>query len=479
MIINNDDHALMEDIINYTLTKSKDVAIELVIRPECNQKCKYCYLVQHGKETYPTRASNEQILNNTNKLIDYFIEKDYLIKRFDLFAGDLFYDDLFFDLIPIFYRYYSWVNENHYDFIQHHHRYPDKIVDPAIVVPCNMSFCENDEKIAKVKECQKILHDLGVALYFSYSTDGKYATDSREQKTVPDEFFHKVFKFCEEMNWGVHPIISYENIDSAINNYNWFKEIFKQYRLNDGSDLPYFLEARNDGWTSETIEKYQKFLYYILDDIFHEGANSNAELFFDCFLRIFQKDSQNKYKFVEREAMLYNLLALNIENIVPCGIGLINLYIYMGDLSIIPCHRTAYPELRGGNFKIKNDKIVGITAAEGYNAYLHASHFHGAYRPGCVTCDYNDFCLKNCLGASYEKFGDINIPVPSVCQLLQAKINTIVEYYHDVGIFHWLFQTEPEYPCNTSFKKLLLKLGYLEYEKYTDLGELRKDDYSS
>jgi hypothetical protein len=29
------------------------------------------------------------------------------------------------------------------------------------------------------------------------------------------------------MDWGVHPMISYENIDVAIDNYEWFKTKMK------------------------------------------------------------------------------------------------------------------------------------------------------------------------------------------------------------------------------------------------------------
>jgi MoaA/NifB/PqqE/SkfB family radical SAM enzyme len=121
MQLNNDDNLLLENIIYNSMTKNKDVSIELVIRPDCDQKCDYCYLKQYGKDSYPVRATKQQIIHNTNLLIDYFIEKEYLIKRFDLFAGDMFYDNLFFDIIPIMYRYYKWIYDNHKDFIEWHH----------------------------------------------------------------------------------------------------------------------------------------------------------------------------------------------------------------------------------------------------------------------------------------------------------------------------------------------------------------------
>ena len=74
MQLNKDDNLLLENIIHNSLTKNKDIAIELVVRPDCDQKCDYCYLRQYGKESYPNRATQHEIINNTNLLIDYFIK---------------------------------------------------------------------------------------------------------------------------------------------------------------------------------------------------------------------------------------------------------------------------------------------------------------------------------------------------------------------------------------------------------------------
>ena len=104
-----DDHLLLNNIINSLMHKKKyGATVELIIRPECNQQCKYCYLKQYGHESYPIRANKEQIINNVTSIMNYFIEQDYKIKRMDLFAGDMFYDNLFFDIIEPIKLYYTF-----------------------------------------------------------------------------------------------------------------------------------------------------------------------------------------------------------------------------------------------------------------------------------------------------------------------------------------------------------------------------------
>lgn len=470
-----DDDLLLQSTIDHFMRDKDDCQIELIIRPECNQKCQYCYLIQHGHETYPYRASKEQIIHNMELFINYLIEKDYKIKKIDLFAGDMFYDNLFFDIIKPVKKYFIYLNEAHPEFIDYYKNNPEKncgYQGLTISIPCNMSFCADDSKIEKVRQiCNEFL-DINVKIFFSYSTDGIYATNIREHKILSEEYFNKIFAFCEEMNWGLHPMISYESIDNAINNYEWFKKKMRQYRLNNGSSIPCYLEVRNDGWTKKDIQKYQEFLRYHLNDIFHNWFNSNLHPLFNKYFREFELDENGKYVRSKHFDSLGRFNTLT-DTGPTCGLGQMSMMVNIGDLNLVPCHRLAYPELRGGVFITNEDntKIIDLQASEFVNAYFNLVTNNNLLKPKCVSCIYNPFCIKGCHGAQYEKFADPYFSIPSVCELFQAKIKTLIEYYHSIGMFHYIFEVEPMYPVNTLFKNLLLHFGYLEYTKYQKLGD--------
>lgn len=56
--------------------------IEIIVRPECNQQCQYCYITQHGKELYPL---NERQDNEINRLIlDMIMQVFYTRKKLEI-----------------------------------------------------------------------------------------------------------------------------------------------------------------------------------------------------------------------------------------------------------------------------------------------------------------------------------------------------------------------------------------------------------
>ena len=72
----SEDNLLLESLINNKMImRNEGASIEIIVRPDCNQKCKYCYLVQHGKESYPlhTRVDRETTLKNIKLFISFDI----------------------------------------------------------------------------------------------------------------------------------------------------------------------------------------------------------------------------------------------------------------------------------------------------------------------------------------------------------------------------------------------------------------------
>lgn len=469
-----DDHLLINDIINYAFTSNpQHNMVEIIVRPECNQQCEYCYIKQQGKKLYPTHYPKETIIKNISKLIDYFIEQDYLISTLELFAGDMFYDDLFFDIMPDIIRYYQYINTNHPDFIENHHLGDEiNFTEPVIIVPCNMTFCEYPDKKAKVRKIHKDLHELGVKLNFSYSTDGIYSTDVREKKELKEEYFDNILAFCSELDWGLHPMISYEGIDNAIENYEWFKRKFQQFKINHGSTIPMYLEVRNPGWNAEQLQKYKEFVLYLLDDIFHNFYQSSIPDFCETYFKLFHKNETNvKYSMSGDPPGIGRFPIITTKHL-PCSLGSFSLIVYAGNLSIVPCHRLAYPEYQGAKFITNEEGKLEIEATPFMNSYLSMYYYNNTLSSNCQLCDYKHVCLKGCPGAQYEYFADATMQIPSVCDLFKVKYQTLLEYYHSIGLFHYLFQNEPEYPANIIFQDLLVKNGYLEYQIYKDLGDL-------
>lgn len=469
MELKYDDSLLLQNLIDFKMTRnSEGSCVELIVRPECNQNCKYCYLVQHGYELYPKqiRKSKEEIINNIKLLMNYFTKKEYCIAQLDLFAGDLFFDNLFFDIIPFIYNYYKYLHDNYYEefFVQYSR---DKI-NPAVVIPCNMSFCEDNEKIKRVQEIHEQFKEIDVKLYFSYSTDGIYALSSREQKNLDENYFNKIFDLCEKNKWGIHPMISHENIDNAINNYNWFKIKSQQYPNVFNHNYPYFLEVRNNNWTDESIDKYKNFLLYVLKDVSENIYENQPFKIFNNELRQWKLNQNNQYEPLHARSNFLRIGIQSKNNTNPgCGVGKFDLCINCLNLSLVPCHRLAYPLFYGGEFEVENNQITNINAQENLNGYLNIIHTNATDGPGCISCPYRIICMKGCLGSQFETFGDVYFPIPSVCKLLQTKYNTIIDFYHSKGLFHYLFQNEPNYPLNREWQIFLINLGYDEYKNYT------------
>lgn len=435
---------------------------ELIIRPQCNQNCNYCYISNYGKLLYPEsyKVKKEEILNNTEKLLSYFLKNNKYIPYLDIFAGDLFFDNLFFDLIKIIYNYYQniYLKIPNFDQIV-----KDKMINyPIIAIPSNFSFVYDQEKVDKTQYwIDKFKKDFNIFLYFSWSSDGYYAISSREKNTIKENYFDKCFKFCAKNNFGTHPMIAACNIDTWKQNYDWWISKYKEYNIENMNSLlgqmPSMLEVRNDDWTQDKIEKYVDFLDYVFYQRKKEFNNDIEKLSLHLLLKtnnnILKKFKIARYQNQDPIKMNYQTPNALSFNTLTCSIGNV-LAIDVATLEIVGCHRTCYPPYRAGKFIFEKDQNK-LQVLDGFNAYLNLSLFNCNTAILCNSCQEKDFCMKMCLGAQYESNGDFFIPCHTVCNLFKAKYKKLRQLYNENGIFNYVLEDQKYF--EPYLKKLIIK----------------------
>lgn len=461
-MINNDDNILIQNYIASTLfqkdhnTKT-EIPLEFVIKPECNQKCEYCYITNCGSALYPPaqRASNETILNNITLLLDYLFNNKCYLANIELFAGDLFYDNFFFDLIEVYYNYYSRIYTINPTLFT-----PNRA---RITIPCNFSFCEDQNKIDRFREIFQKFLNINVYIFLSYSSDGIYSADIREKRTISETFIHNVFALMYDCSYGAHPMISYEGIDNAIENYEWWKNQLIKYNKLYGKNekqgiIPCSLEVRNEGWDNASIEKYVQLLNHMVDDRLALCNYDLEWLAHDVFCR---DTSSQKYTKIGPICMdpIKIVYSSMYQNYATCNLGH-GLVVQCNNLTLIPCHRLAYSFYHGAKFIIEDNKVQRIEALENLSGYLNLIHTNKFFSPQCAICDYQRICMKGCCGAQFEAMSDPHIPIADVCKLLQAKVNCLLVKYRDLGVLDIAIKnnylTDVDIAVNN---KILMSLG--------------------
>jgi radical SAM protein with 4Fe4S-binding SPASM domain len=94
----------------------------------------------------------------------------------------------------------------------------------------------------------------------------------------------------------------------------------------------------------------------------------------------------------------YTPLLLSEDELHPgCTIHR-SLIVRMGDLAIVPCHRTSYDEFIGGHYIVENDKITGIKA-NNIQIMNQVWLNNMAGSPKCSSCVFSPYCMKGCFGS--------------------------------------------------------------------------------
>lgn len=410
--------------------------IELILTPECDLGCKYCYLNKHGNELYPKEIRNtDTILNNLETFIDWYVSQEFHT-QLELFSGEIFASELGFKALKIIYNKFKDIPKSKSS-INH------------IIIPSNMSFILSDELTLKVQTIINDFKNIGIPLVISASEDGKYIQQNRPFKNKSivrdDSYYNKLLNFIRMNNCGVHPMVSAFDIDRWVENYNWYINYLNNDNLSTRMIRPMMLEVRDDDWTDEKIYSYLNFLNHVIDLEFELYKKEN-------------KIEDLAYRVTNHGLGEYDLIGLTYTNKSPyskisCAIQY-RYTVRLGDLAIVPCHRTMYEQYLLGYMKKDENGILQIHAKNVELALLIYS-INGSNLPKCERCEFKDFCPKGCLGSQFEYKNDLFYPIESVCKLYKAKMIFLIKKYYSMGLLQIGLNNNN---LHDSIRKRLIKL---------------------
>lgn len=429
MTFEQENDALLEDILEENfyrgfkdITKAKyaNNSLELNITATCNQKCEYCYLTKFGDQIYPPEIRNEdQIVENTKMLIDYFLEKGYHPGTLDIFSGEIWGTKL---ANRVFEAILDGINRGW--------------GITFIMIPSNMSFILSPTKLKNIENWIDKFEKVNCRLTFSASVDGLYI--EAEERSFKNEklnanrsyenFYSKLFEWCKKYKFAFHPMVAANSIEKWIDNITWWEKMFAKYKL-DPFEYGMYLEVRNDEWTLEKIDSYLDYLNYFIEYDFRELLGSD--------IRSWVKEAICTEPNPKKGYFPYVLL--NSGDTFNCTINT-SLIVRLGDLAIGPCHRTHYDKFLYGKYRVEDGKITGVKANNIQLANLVLNQSSKGIMK-CEKCPISHNCMRGCLGAQYESTGEILQPCESVCQFMKARIIFLYLKYKKMGVFDFVEQS--------------------------------------
>jgi len=409
--------------------------LEIMINYDCNLACKYCYGARYGECTpkgneglYSSKVfgNKENIMKNLHMLLNWIKENKYS-PHIELFSGEPFYQSIGFEIVELII---------------------DELSDcppDAFVIPTNFTFLLSDKLTEEVERLISKGKEKNVPMYLSSSFDGKLIEQNRPFKhTVKDltfdhgiakweykkdalkdprddAYYDRVFGFCKKYEYGFHPMIYSENVNLWKDNFLWFQKMFKKYEI--PFHMLYLLEIRNPEWSDTQIKQFGEFVEFLIKWSWDRvGCNFNNYVDF-----LFQGKGFN----------ILNSPLGSIGRGLGCGFQS-GIYTRLGDLSIVPCHRTCYPPLNYGYFDVKDEKIIGVRS-NNIEFMIAALSADASTFPYCEQCVISPICPHGCLGAQIEATGDPFTPIPSVCKLEHEKIKVMIKTYREIGILEGIY----------------------------------------
>lgn len=408
---------LINSFLNHTFIKgwSKGLPnfekVEIEIGTGCDLKCKYCYYNRYGEKLYPLKIQDPKLVYpNLEIFLDWMVKNNYR-PEIDFFSGEPFAQELGFKGLELILEKFK----------------PCKNKPPRIIVPSNFTFLLSEEKTKRVEKLLKYSRKIGIPIILSASIDGKYSEGNRPfvsgKETRNDKYYDKCFAFNKKWDFGFHPMVYSELIENWKKNFLWFQKNFKKFGIHFFNI--YLLEVRNAEWNKKQIKEMINFIDFLVEWSYRVPCERNGDKFADL---IFKKRG-------------YNILSNAFSNTgrgIGCSIQA-TLMVRLGDLTIIPCHRTSYSPYILGKFLVKNGRIIGI---ESNNPELLIGEIslESNNIPVCETCPIKYVCSKGCLGSQFETTGDLFSPIPSVCLLEHAKIYALIKSLKRLGLYEKIYE---------------------------------------
>lgn len=384
--------------------------IEIYVDDTCDLSCKYCYLTKYGNELYPqSKKKHTNLYKNLDMLLQWIYDNKFTV-NLELFSGELLSRQFGRNIVRRILEFYR-----------------DRDYKPkVIIIPSNMTFIFNEQYIKEVTNLLEISKEIGIKLCISASVDGKYCESNRPFKNKnlirDDKYYDKLFSFCKKWDIGFHPMIYSKKIDKWIDNFNWFMDMFRKYDMDSG--FLYLLEVRNSEWSEKDIKNFGKFIRYLVRWSYD-----------------FNNKDIKQYISWLREKKGFNILS-NPLMTIGRGLGCSfqsTLFIRLGDLAIVPCHRTAYNGFIAGYLNNDGKQIIDITS-KNIATYISAVTTNSNQYPFCEQCVISSMCPHGCLGSQYEEMGDLFTPIPTVCQLEHVKIKSLIDEYKKLGIYGYIYE---------------------------------------
>lgn len=387
-------------------------SLELQITSACDQRCSYCYYHKHGDVLNPsTITKRDNILNNLEALLSWLSRNSYF-PRIEIFSGEPFAVEIGFKVVE---RVIDWYIENN--------------LSSVLTIPTNFSFIMNSKRVRRMEELLAKARSNGIDMFLSASVDGKYLDERNRpfvNKRRSANYYDKIFEFAKK--WGVafHPMIYKDGIELWKDNFLWFQTMFTNYELPWHS--LYLLEVRNYEWDLASIREFYKFIYFVTQWSIKKLGSLGVK-------------EEDLLKAIH-QLKLFNLFSgfFTTGRGIGCSVQS-TMQLRLGDLSVHPCHRTAYPQFKLFQFIIEDSEIVGIRPFN-YGLFPVIYGANSEEFPFCEACSIRKLCSGTCLGANYEYSGELFLPPPTVCLLEHAKVYAIIDALTDLDVLKYFYGLE-------------------------------------